>query len=55
MTARQATINVLIDSNGTTWAKAGDLLAIYELPFIWDSEKRRILVGSATITLRGDN
>lgn len=52
MTARQATLNVLIDSNGTTWAKAGDLLAIYELPFIWDSEKRRILVGSATITPR---
>ena len=52
MTAKETTLNVLIDSNGTTWAKAGDLLAIYELPFIWDSEKRRILVGSATITPR---
>jgi hypothetical protein len=52
MTVKETTLNVLIDSNGTTWAKAGDLLAIYELPFIWDSEKRRILVGSATITPR---
>jgi hypothetical protein len=24
-------------------------LGIYDLPFLWDSEKRRILVGSATI------
>jgi hypothetical protein len=52
MTARETTFNVLIDYKGTTWAKAGDLLGIYELPFIWDSEKRRILIGSATITPR---
>ena len=52
MTARETTLNVLIDSKGITWAKAGDLLRIYGLPFIWDSEKRRILVGSATISPR---
>ena len=52
MTARETTLNVLIDSKGITWAKAGDLLRIYDLPFIWDSEKRRILIGSATISPR---
>jgi len=52
MTARGTTLNVLIDAKGITWAKAGDLLRIYDLPFIWDSEKRRILIGSATISPR---
>jgi hypothetical protein len=49
MTARETTLNVLIDSKGITWARAGDLLRIYDLPSLWDSEKRRILIGSSTL------
>ena len=43
---------VLVDSSGVTWAKLGKLLTLYEIPYIWDSDKRRILIGATDIIPR---
>lgn len=50
--ARGSALDVLIDTNGVTWAKAGDLLERYDIPFDWNPQSRRILLGSADISPR---
>lgn len=40
-------LTVSIDENGSSWAKAGELLTLYNLSFFWDSSKRRILIGNS--------
>ena len=49
MLARGKSMDVLIDSKGTSWAKASDLLNIYNIPFEWDAEKRRIVLTASDI------
>lgn len=51
MTARESTLNVLIDSKGNRWAKLDELLGIYELPPICDSERKHIYSGFRTFEL----
>lgn len=52
MQVRGEAMDVLVDTKGTSWAKVSDLLAAYDIPFIWDADQRRILLGSATLTPR---
>ncbi len=52
MTVLGQTVPVLLDSNGMTWAKVSTLLSFYSIPFVWDAEKRRILIGSSNIIPR---
>ncbi|MEO1003760.1 MAG: N-acetylmuramoyl-L-alanine amidase [Cyanobacteria bacterium J06638_7] len=49
MPARGRELAVEIDANGTSWALAADLLALYEIPYAWDADRRRILVGSLDV------
>ncbi|MFN7901200.1 MAG: N-acetylmuramoyl-L-alanine amidase [Synechococcaceae cyanobacterium] len=52
MSAKGETLKVLLDANGTSWAKVSELLSLYKIPFMWDADKRRILLGSSSITPR---
>ena len=45
MQVRGADLDVLINAEGTSWAKASELLDRYEIPFDWNAESRRILLG----------
>ncbi|MEX1317164.1 MAG: N-acetylmuramoyl-L-alanine amidase [Synechococcaceae cyanobacterium] len=56
ISARGETLAVEIDANGTSWALAADLLALYEIPYAWDADHRRILIGSLDVvpTFRED-
>ena len=47
--ARGEDLSVQIDANGTSWALAADLLARYEIPYVWDSGLQRILVGALDV------
>ena len=38
-----------LDANGSSWALAADLLSLYEIPYEWDANRRRILVGSLDV------
>lgn len=49
MKARGHDLKILIDDKGTSWAKAADLLNLYEIPFEWNAGKRRILLGATDI------
>lgn len=49
MTVLGTSMNVLVDSSGVTWGRLSSLLSLYEIPHIWDSDKRRILVGSTDV------
>lgn len=56
-TAKEMTIlgqatAVLVDGQGVTWAKVSTLLSLYGIPYIWDAEKRRILIGASNVTPR---
>jgi hypothetical protein len=52
MSAKGESLKVLIDANGTSWAKVSELLNLYKIPYLWDADKRRILLGSSSITPR---
>ena len=52
MTVLGRTLKVLLDSHGITWGKLSELLDLYEIPYLWDAEKRRILIGSSDIVPR---
>ncbi|MCP9887003.1 N-acetylmuramoyl-L-alanine amidase [Cyanobium sp. ATX 6A2] len=56
MSARGETLAVELDANGSSWALAADLLALYEIPYEWDASRRRVLVGSLDVvpTFRDD-
>ena len=56
MSARGQQLAVELDANGSSWALAADLLALYEIPYEWDANRRRILVGSLDVvpTFRDD-
>jgi hypothetical protein len=56
MGARGQELAVELDANGSSWALAADLLALYEIPYEWDAKRRRILVGSLDVvpTFRED-
>ncbi|MGL6135377.1 MAG: N-acetylmuramoyl-L-alanine amidase, partial [Prochlorococcaceae cyanobacterium] len=49
MPARGQELAVELDANGSSWALAADLLALYEIPYEWDANRRRILVGSLDV------
>jgi hypothetical protein len=48
--ANGKTLHTLIDEHGASWAKAVNLLSIYDLSFQWQSSERRILVGNLDVT-----
>ena len=47
--ARSQELAVEIDANGSSWALAAELLALYEIPYDWDANRRRILIGSLDV------
>lgn len=52
MAVLDQTIDVLVDSNGSTWAKLSTLLGVYGISYIWDAQKRRVLVGASDVAPR---
>ena len=54
--ARGDDLSVQIDENGASWALAADLLARYDIPYVWDTGLQRILVGALDVapTYRAD-
>ena len=55
--ARDAALDVAIDSEGRSWALAADLLERYGIPHAWDVNQRRILIGALNVapTYRDDS
>jgi len=49
ISARGEELAVELDTNGSSWALAADLLARYEIPYEWDAHHRRVLVGSLDV------
>ena len=49
MQARGVPLAVQIDANGTSWARAADLLECYGIPYTWDADHRRLLLGASDI------
>jgi hypothetical protein len=49
MAARGQELAVELDANGSSWALAADLLSLYEIPYEWDANRRRILIGSLDV------
>lgn len=49
MTARGLSLAVEIDEKGSSWARLADLLALYDIPFEWNAEQRRVLIGSTDV------
>jgi len=49
MSARGQELAVELEANGSSWALAADLLNLYEIPYEWDANRRRILVGSLDV------
>jgi hypothetical protein len=45
-------MDVLIDAAGVSWGRVSELLSRYGIPFIWDAQKRRILIGASDVTPR---
>ncbi|MDG1060643.1 MAG: N-acetylmuramoyl-L-alanine amidase [Synechococcus sp. cluster3_bin.96] len=54
--ARGDDLPVQIDANGTSWALAADLLARYDIPYVWHTSSQRLLVGALDVapTYRAD-
>ncbi len=54
--ARGNDLSVQIDANGVSWALAADLLLCYDIPYVWDINLKRLLVGALDIapTYRAD-
>ncbi|TVS02372.1 MAG: N-acetylmuramoyl-L-alanine amidase [Cyanobium sp. PLM2.Bin73] len=49
MNARGQELAVELDANGSSWALAADLLSLYEIPYVWEASRRRILIGSLDV------
>ena len=49
MAARGRELMVEIDTNGTSWALAAELLELYEIPYEWEASRRRLLIGSLDV------
>lgn len=47
--ARGDDLSVQIDENGVSWALAADLLARYDIPYVWDASLQRLLVGALDV------
>ena len=47
--ARGDDLPVQIDANGTSWALAADLLARYDIPYVWDTSLQWLLVGALDV------
>ena len=47
--ARGDDLSVQIDENGVSWALAADLLARYDIPYVWDTSLQRLLVGALDV------
>ena len=45
-------LSVLVDSRGISWGRISSLLGSYGIPYVWDSDKRRILIGSSDVLPR---
>jgi hypothetical protein len=56
ISARGADLTVQLDQHGRSWALASELLERYEIPYGWDANLRRILVGALDVapTFRDD-
>jgi hypothetical protein len=52
MTVLGQPLKILVDSHGVTWGKLSKLLELYGIPYLWDADKRRILIGSTDIVPR---
>jgi len=52
MSVNELMVNVLLDKAGSSWAKVSDLLNAYGIPYIWDADKRRILLGLTDLSPR---
>ena len=48
--ARGRELSVQLDALGRSWGLASDLLERYELPFAWDSSRRRLLIGAMDVS-----
>ena len=48
--ARGADLRVQTDGQGRSWALVADLLECYEIPYVWDASRRRILIGALDVT-----
>ncbi len=46
MAVRGEPLAVQIDANGTSWARAAELLQRYGIPYEWDADHRRLLLGA---------
>ena len=55
--ARGEALDVAIDSEGSSWALAADLLERFGIPHAWDANQRRILIGALDVapTYRDDS
>lgn len=42
-------LEVAIDEAGLSWARTADLLNRYDIPYSWDSEQQRVLIGSLDV------
>ncbi len=49
MRARGEALPVVIDTEGRSWALAADLLVRYGIAYSWDSNLRRVLIGSLDV------
>lgn len=47
--ARGSSLATQIDSNGTSWAHAAELLDRYDIPCDWDADHRRLLIGALDV------
>jgi hypothetical protein len=47
--ARGSSLTTQIDSNGTSWAHAAELLDCYDIPYDWDADHRRLLIGALDV------
>ena len=49
MQARGESLVVELDEHGSSWALVADLLERYDIPYTWDPQSRRILIGSLDV------
>jgi hypothetical protein len=47
--ARGSELHTQIDTNGSSWALAADLLERYDIPYDWDATHRRLLIGALDV------
>ncbi len=47
--ARGSRLDTQIDANGSSWALAAELLERYDIPYDWDADHRRLLIGALDV------